>query len=55
MESLKNENVCPAYQSVLRIIAGSTILYYGSVLFVDNGAIPLVELVSQADVAFLSS
>ncbi len=40
---LENENVCPAYQSVLRIIAGSTILYYGSVLFVDNGAIPLVE------------
>ena len=40
---LENENVCPAYQSVLRIIAGSTILYYGSVLFVDNGAIPLVK------------
>ena len=40
---LENENVCSAYQSVLRIIAGSTILYYGSVLFVDNGAIPLVK------------
>ena len=40
---LENEKVCPAYQSVLRIIAGSTILYYGSVLFVDNGAIPLVK------------
>ena len=40
---LENENVCPAYQSVMRIIAGSTILYYGSVLFVDNGAIPLVK------------
>ena len=40
---LEIENVCPAYQSVLRIIAGSTILYYGSVLFVDNGAIPLVK------------
>ena len=40
---LENENVYPVYQSVLRIIAGSTILYYGSVLFVDNGAIPLVE------------
>lgn len=40
---LENGNVCPAYQSVLRIIAGSTILYYGSVLFVDNGAIPLVK------------
>ena len=26
-----------------RIITGSIILYYGSVLFVDNGAIPLVE------------
>jgi len=40
---LENENICPAYQSVLRIITGSTILYYGSVLFIDNGAIPLVE------------
>lgn len=40
---LENENVFPAYQSVLRIIVGSVILYYGSVLFVDNGAIPLVE------------
>ncbi len=40
---LENENVSPVYKSVLRIITGSVILYYGSVLFVDNGAIPLVE------------
>ena len=32
---LENENISPIYVSVM--------LYYGSVLFVDNGAIPLVE------------
>ena len=40
---LENENVYPIYKSLLKIITGSIILYYGSVLFVDNGAIPLVE------------
>ena len=40
---LENENISPIYKSLLKIITGSIILYYGSVLFVDNGAIPLVE------------
>ena len=40
---LENENISPIYISLLRIFTGSIILYYGSVLFVDNGAIPLVE------------
>tara|TARA_B100000401_G_scaffold346234_1_gene244093 strand:+ start:105 stop:1034 length:930 start_codon:yes stop_codon:yes gene_type:complete len=40
---LENEVVYPIYKSLLKIITGSTILYFGSVLFVDNGAIPLVE------------
>ena len=40
---LENENISPIYKSLLKIIIGSIILYYGSVLFVDNGAIPLVE------------
>jgi cation:H+ antiporter len=33
---LENEDVCPVHKSLLKIIAGS-------VLFIDNGAIPLVE------------
>ncbi len=41
---LENENDYPIYRSILRIFTGSLILYYGSVLFVDNGAIPLVEI-----------
>jgi len=40
---LENENISPIYVSLLRIFTGSIMLYYGSVLFVDNGAIPLVE------------
>ena len=40
---LKNENNSPIYKSLFKIITGSIILYYGSVFFVDNGAIPLVE------------
>ena len=40
---LENENISQIYKSLLKIITGSIILYYGSVLFVDNGAIPLVE------------
>jgi len=40
---LENENISPIYKSLLRIFTGSIMLYYGSVLFVDNGAIPLVE------------
>ena len=40
---LENENISPIYKSLLKIITGSIILYYGSVLFIDNGAIPLVE------------
>ena len=41
---LENENISPIYVSLLRIFTGSIMLYSGSVLFVDNGAIPLVEL-----------
>ena len=40
---LENENISPIYVSLLRIFTGSIMLYSGSVLFVDNGAIPLVE------------
>ena len=40
---LENENISPIYKSLFKIITGSIILYYGSVFFVDNGAIPLVE------------
>ena len=40
---LENENNSPIYKSLFKIITGSIILYYGSVFFVDNGAIPLVE------------
>ena len=40
---LENENISPIYVSLLSIFTGSIMLYYGSVLFVDNGAIPLVE------------
>ena len=40
---LENENISSTYISLLRILTGSIVLYYGSVLFVDNGAIPLVE------------
>jgi cation:H+ antiporter len=31
-------------KAVGKIVAGSVMLYYGSLLFVDNGAIPLVEV-----------
>ena len=41
---LENEKEPCLKKSVGRIIAGSVILYYGSKLFVDNGAIPLVEI-----------
>ena len=40
---LENEKISSTYISLLRILTGSIVLYYGSVLFVDNGAIPLVE------------
>ena len=40
---LTNENDYSTFYSILRIFIGSIILYYGSVLFIDNGAIPLVE------------
>ena len=40
---LENENISPIYVSLLRIFTGSIMLYSGSVLFVENGAIPLVE------------
>ena len=40
---MENEKISSTYISLLRILTGSIVLYYGSVLFVDNGAIPLVE------------
>jgi len=41
---LDNENDLCLKKAVGKIVAGSVILYYGSLLFVDNGAIPLVEV-----------
>jgi cation:H+ antiporter len=41
---LENEKELCLKKAVGRIVAGSVMLYYGSLLFVDNGAIPLVEV-----------
>ena len=41
---LENEKDLCLKKAVLRIVGGSAMLYYGSLLFVDNGAIPLVEV-----------
>jgi cation:H+ antiporter len=41
---LDNENDLCLKKAVGKIVAGSVMLYYGSLLFVDNGAIPLVEV-----------
>ena len=41
---LENEKELCLKKAVGRILAGSVMLYYGSLLFVDNGAIPLVEV-----------
>ena len=41
---LDNENDLCLKKAVGRIVAGSVMLYYGSLLFVNNGAIPLVQV-----------
>ena len=48
---LENEHDCPIHRSLIKILAGSVILYYGGKVFIENGAIPLLDQINVSEKA----